>query len=160
MNTYFDRLFTFDRWANGEVARALAEVGRPPEGAARLLAHIVGAEGLWLRRLGRDARDLPVWPELSVAECEAEMDPLREGWRRFLAQGDAALSGTIAYTNSKGERWTSPVMDVVTHVVAHGVHHRAQIASRFREAGLTPPYVDFIEASRRGHLDAGTARPV
>ncbi len=151
MLAHFHRLFVFDHWANREIGRALGSGG--PEGASRLLAHIVAAEWLWLRRLGRPGRELPVWPDFSAAECTDELEPLREEWGRLLAEGDGVLAGTISYTNTKGEPWTSPVADVLTHVFAHGVHHRAQIATLFRAAGVTPPYVDFIEASRRGFLD-------
>ena len=156
MTADLHRLFTFDDWANREIARALR--AGEPAGAVRLLAHIVAAQWLWLRRLGRPGREGAVWPEMTPADCERDLDPLREEWRRLL--DDRALAGgTISYTNSKGEPWTSPVRDVLTHVVTHGSHHRGQIVFLFRGAGMTPPYVDFIEASRRGFL-GDTDRPV
>lgn len=154
----YHRLFTFDHWANREVARALG--GAPDlEGAVRLFGHIVAAEWLWLRRLGREGRELAVWPALTLPECERELAPLREEWLRLLDEADALAEGTIFYTNSKGEAWTNSVTDVLTHVIGHGIHHRGQIAALFRGAGLEPPYVDFIEAARRGLLDAAE-RPV
>ena len=152
MRDYFHRLRTFDDWANGEIARALAADGAPNEGT-RLLAHIVGAEWLWLQRLGAGGRALEVWPALSLVECAAELPLLSAEWERFLGAGNRSWAERISYVNSKGESWTSEVRDVLTHVFAHGVHHRAQIVTLFRQAGMTPPYVDFIEAARRGHLD-------
>jgi uncharacterized damage-inducible protein DinB len=154
----YHRLFTFDHWANREIARALGGA-QGPEEAIRLFGHIVAAEWLWLRRLGREGRELRVWPELTLAECERELAPLREAWLSLLGEGDGLAAGTIFYTNSKGEAWASGVEDVLTHVIAHGVHHRGQIAALFRREGLEPPYVDFIEAARRGFLDAAD-RPV
>lgn len=159
MRDYFARLLTFDDWANREVLRAIGANGEP-DGSIRLLAHVVAAEWLWLRRLGRSGRPMAVWPELSAAEIARELAPLRQEWRGVLDEGEERLRGTISYTNSKGEPWTSGVGDVLTHVFAHGVHHRGQILSLFRAAGMTPPYVDFIEASRRGFLDAPAVRPV
>ncbi len=159
MTDHFLRLLTFDDWANREVLRAIGADGAPA-GSVPLLAHVVAAEWLWLGRLGRGGRELPVWPELSAAEIARELAPLRHEWRRFLDEGGGRGTGTISYTNSKGEPWTSAVGDVLTHVFAHGVHHRGQIAALFRAAGMTPPYVDFIEASRRGFLDAPAVRPV
>lgn len=159
MSDYFKRLLIFNDWANREVLRAIGPAGEP-EGAVRLLAHLVAAEWLWLRRLGREGRTLPVWPELTAAEIARELTPLRHEWTRFLDAGDARLLETISYTNSKGEPWASAVPDVLTHVVSHGAHHRGQIVALFRPAGMTPPYVDFIEASRRGYLDAPTVRAV
>lgn len=159
MTDYFARLLTFNDWANREVLRAIGPEGEPA-GSLRLLAHLIGAEWLWLRRLGRAGHELAVWPDLDAAAIARELAPLRREWRAVLDQGEESLRGTISYTNSKGEPWTSGVGDVLTHVFAHGVHHRGQILSLFRAAGMTPPYVDFIEASRRGFLDAPAVRPV
>ena len=55
--------------------------------------------------------------------------------------------------NSKGQSWTSRVEDVLTHVLLHGAYHRGQIASALREAGLTPPYTDYIHATRSGRIE-------
>lgn len=159
MRDYFHRLLTFNDWANREVLRAIGPEGEP-EGALRLLGHVIGAEWLWLRRLGRPGHEVAVWPELDAAAIARELAPLRRAWSRFLDQGDAALGGTISYTNTKGEPWTGRVPDAITHVFGHGIHHRAQIVSLFRAAGMTPPYVDFIEATRRGFLDGPAVGPV
>ena len=64
----------------------------------------------------------------------------------------ADLVRTIAYVNSKGQRWDSPIEDVLVHVLMHGAYHRGQIASALREAGVTPPYTDYIHAARTGLL--------
>lgn len=144
------RLFAFDAWANHRVADLLAG---EPERSARsvaILAHIVGAQWLWLRRLGREADDLPIWPTLAPPAVPGHLERLRPAWDAVLAELDPEKA--IEYTNSRGEAWTSRVDDVLGHVVLHGMHHRGQISALVREAGGTPPVLDYIEASRRGLL--------
>ena len=94
-----------------------------------------------------------MWPDLSLEECARGIEEMRGRWSAFLERaGPAELSRTVAYTNSKGERWESSVADILTHVVLHGTYHRGQIATRLRDAGGEPAYTDFIEAARRGKI--------
>ena len=55
----------------------------------------------------------------------------------------------IAYTNTKGERYSSRIVDVLTHVIMHSAYHRGQIASDIRADGGEPAYTDFIHAVRQ-----------
>lgn len=149
MNT-LSRLFAFDFWANQRVADLLAKEPERSERSVAILAHIVGAQWLWLRRLGREAEDLAIWPVLAPAEVPGHLERLRSAWDGVL--GELDLEKSIEYRNSRGEAWTSRIDDVLGHVVLHGMHHRGQISALVREAGGTPPVLDYIEASRRGLL--------
>ena len=66
----------------------------------------------------------------------------------LLTAGD--VSQSITYKNSKGEEWTSTIVDVLNHVVIHSAYHRGQIASHMRANGQTPAYTDFIHGVRQG----------
>ena len=147
MLDYLRRLFAYDDWANREVLSSLRAASNPPQRSLKLMAHILSAEGLWLTRLKRQKPALPVWPELALAQCEAEGDALGTSWRSYLEEcKEAGLSHQIRYVNSKGETWSSQVDDVLLHVITHSAYHRGQIASDMRAAGLTPAYTDFIHA--------------
>ncbi|MCS3649485.1 putative damage-inducible protein DinB [Salinibacter ruber] len=50
----------------------------------------------------------------------------------------------MAYTNSTGTRFETPLRDCRRDVVNHGTHHRAQIALVLREADGAPPPTDYI----------------
>jgi len=92
-----------------------------------------------------------VWPEPDLAWCESEAAALSREWHEYLdlvTAGDVSLN--ISYKNSKGESWTSSIVDVLTHVVMHSAYHRGQIASHMRAAGQTPAYTDFIHGARQG----------
>ena len=149
---YLRRLFEYDHWANLEVLATLRKTEPAPERSRKFIAHIVGAEWLWLRRL-RDGKQMPVWPDLTVAECITEVQALDVAWRSYLSSLNASqLQNEISYTNSKGERWSSNIADVLMHVAMHSAYHRGQIASDTRQAGQTPAYTDFIHCVRQGFL--------
>jgi len=86
-----------------------------------------------------------VWPELSIEQAAAELDPIRDAWRKILA-GDR--DRVIKYQNSKGEPWSSTVDEILAHIVIHSAYHRGQIATVVRQGGQTPAYTDFIHAAR------------
>ena len=70
----FRREFAYNAWANRETLRALeaapaASAPVPPR-AFEVMAHLVGAEWAWLRRLGPAAPDMTVWPSLTLGECD------------------------------------------------------------------------------------------
>ena len=150
----FRRLFAYDDWANREALASLATSGAPPARALRLMAHVAAAERLWLERLRGERQSMPVWPELTLDECAAHLAEMPALWSEYLAALDPARLGhTIAYTNSKGEPWTSVTADVLTHVVMHSAYHRGQVALEVRAAGATPAYTDFIHAVTQGLVE-------
>lgn len=154
MVRHLARQLAYDDWANRAVIAALQSIADPPPRALRFMAHIVGAEWLWLSRMTGETSPLAVWPELTAAECSAHTDELRRRWQHLLRTLTPDRLGTpISYTNSKGEPWTSAVGDILTHVVMHSAYHRGQIATDMRAAGHTPIYTDFIHAVRQGEVE-------
>ena len=147
---YFRQLAAHDAWANHELANALEKTPGLPPKAQELLAHIVSAQWVWLTRMSREPQPMKVWPELSLQQCRAEFAKLKDGWEQFFKTAD--LNNTFAYTNTKGESFESRVGDTLTHVFLHGHYHRGQIVLLIRQAGVTPPYLDFIEAVRKGKI--------
>jgi uncharacterized damage-inducible protein DinB len=147
---YLHRLFAYNDWANREVLAALRSSANPPTRSLKLIAHVLSAEGLWLARINQEKPSLPVWPELTLAQCEAEANKLGISWSSYLDDCEEfGLSQQIKYVNSIGESWTSQVDDILLHVITHSAYHRGQIASDMRAAGLTPAYTDLIHAVRR-----------
>ena len=163
---YLRRQFAYDEWANREVLKAIrAAEGSNPQSSnqsllaqsssnsrpLQLIAHIVAAERVWLERLKQLPQSVPVWPEPDLVQCEAQVAELGREWLEFLdliTAGD--VSQSISYKNTKGEEWTSTIVDVLTHVVLHSAYHRGQIATHMRANGQTPAYTDFIHGVRQG----------
>jgi uncharacterized damage-inducible protein DinB len=148
------RQFAYDAWANREVLAGLRVSARPATRPLELLAHILAAERLWLERIEKHPQSLPVWPDFTVDQCEAQIADLGRLWSIFLIQlSPAGLSEKVTYKNSKGEPWTSSVEDILTHVLLHSAYHRGQIASQVRASGEQPAYTDFIHAVRQGFVE-------
>ncbi|MCI0349677.1 MAG: DinB family protein [Acidobacteriales bacterium] len=150
--TYLRRLFAYNHWANQETLAGLQHAGSAPQRSRKFIAHVVAAEWLWLRRL-KDGKQMAVWPELTLPECEREVAELQPAWNTYLSALDGKqLAHEITYTNSIGGRWTNNIADVLMHVAMHSAYHRGQIASDMRQAGHTPAYTDFIHCVRQGFL--------
>jgi len=146
----------FNAWANRGTWNALRAARVTPTRAVAVLAHIAGAEWLWLERLGKSSPAVKVWPELTLAEIDRELRSLAATWHTASQELTASeLERQVSYTNSKGEPWVSRVSDILAHVTLHSSHHRGQINHLLAAAGEKPPYVDYIECVRRGHLDQG-----
>ena len=144
------QLFAYDTWANREVLTGLSALEMAPARPVQLLAHIVSAERLWLERLQEKPQSYPVWPDFALLECRREIEELEQSWTAYIADLSLQrLLRAVDYKNSKGERWSNSILDILMHVVVHSAYHRGQIAMAVREAGCTPPYTDFIHAVRQ-----------
>jgi len=150
LTEHYEQLRSYDLWANREVLEALRRLPNAPSRCVEWLAHILAAEDVWLTRMKATAPTLAVWPALSLAQCDEQIERLGQGWSEYfttkLPQG---LDEMISYKNSKGESWNSKVRDVLTHVFLHSAYHRGQIASAMRAEGHTPAYTDFIHGVRQ-----------
>jgi uncharacterized damage-inducible protein DinB len=152
--SHLQRLFAYDEWANREALNAIRSASPAPARSLGLLGHIFSAERLWLERLTGQKQSLPVWPTLTIEQCEAQAAELPALWKQYLAAStEASLARTVSYKNSKGEPWDSRAEDVLLHIVMHSAYHRGQIATDLRASGATPAYTDFIHAVRHGRIE-------
>ncbi|MCP9291247.1 MULTISPECIES: DinB family protein [Gracilimonas] len=138
----FEKLFEYDRWANKKILLAIRELdeGKTKEEVMGLLSHILAAQQVWMNRITGKETAVEIWPQFSMAEMSQKMQENTEKLKDLVAQSDKA----ITYQNSKGEEFGNVVGDILTHLVIHGQHHRAQIAKLIRQAGQTPPGTDYI----------------
>jgi uncharacterized damage-inducible protein DinB len=151
------RLFEHDAWANREALTSLIGLTQgvaPPAQAVQVLAHVLGAERLWLDRLLRAQPSVAVWPEADLDRLRADFDDVARRWEDYLDDlAPSDLDRAIDYVNSQGQPWTSTVGDILHHVVLHSSYHRGQVASHLRAAGREPAYTDFIHAVRQGLVE-------
>jgi uncharacterized damage-inducible protein DinB len=149
----FQRLFSYDSWANQQLISALESTGISLPRSFKALAHIVSAEKLWWERLNLKPQTYPVWPEFTLAQCRVEAEQMPELWEKYLmAQSDDSLAQQVHYKNTKGESFSNRAADILQHVIIHSTHHRGQIVADLRAAGHTPPYIDFIHAVRQNMI--------
>lgn len=148
------RLFDFDAWATQRVMEVLKENPdlKKYKEALRLLGHLLNAQQIWYgRTIGRDSNDLELWPEHDLNKCGVIYNKMPGKWSDLLSEHREDPDTLIAYQNTKGESYESKLSDILYHVIIHGQHHRAQIATLFRESGIDPPPTDFIYFTRQHH---------
>ncbi|MBT8222778.1 MAG: damage-inducible protein DinB, partial [Eudoraea sp.] len=50
----------------------------------------------------------------------------------------------IDYQNSEGRMYSNSLQDILFHIINHSTHHRAQMATAFRNNNLEPLTLDYI----------------
>lgn len=148
-------LFRYSVWANARTFTAVLELPAGVADAAVVssfpsiratLAHLVGAEWIWLQRwLGESPSTRPPWTTGDVATLRRELDAIeaeRERWVGGLTATD--LTRVLAYRNVAGEPFADPLAGLIRHVVNHSSYHRGQVTTLLRQAGHPAPDTDLV----------------
>ncbi|MBS7565212.1 DinB family protein [Mucilaginibacter sp. Bleaf8] len=146
MNDYFIRLFDYDRFANLQILETIVAANHP-EKPLQLLSHMLGAQQIWLKRCKQvQAPGGPVWPNWSAEEIRATIEENYEACITFVnEQTDESWQQIISYTNTSGQSFHNKLVDIITHVINHGTHHRAQAGIYMKQIGIEKlPATDYI----------------
>jgi uncharacterized damage-inducible protein DinB len=143
--SFLGRLIDHLEWANTRVVEGLRSSPGSDPRALEYFAHIVGCEHRWLTRIGGREPAHAIWPTLSVEQC-AELARVNVAELRSALHDD--LTREIAYRNSAGIAFVTPLEDILTHVVLHGMYHRGQVSLLVRQGGGEPVPSDFISYVR------------
>jgi uncharacterized damage-inducible protein DinB len=145
------RLLEYDAWANSAALASLRSASAPPERAVAVLAHVAGAQQLWLSRIRGEQPKSPPWPDVGLDVLAERLEGLAREWSLYVGRlAVEDLAKDVSYTNSKGDTFTSSVGEVLLQLLCHGAYHRGQVALLLREAGQQPVNTDFIHAARKG----------
>jgi uncharacterized damage-inducible protein DinB len=136
-------------WAHDALVEELRRQA-PDAETARLFAHIVAAEHLWLSRIDGMKPRVAVWPALSLDEIRQLESENRARFRELVNRPDGTRKRRVQYRNSAGNAFDNDVEEILTHVALHGHYHRGQIARVMRGAGREPVYTDYIGFVRKG----------
>jgi uncharacterized damage-inducible protein DinB len=149
-------LFAYDAWANRRMLDACAalapeqftrDLGSSFRSVRDTLAHIMGAEWLWLERFqGRTPGGLP------DANQFADLASLRTRWTEFekglLSYVDglsaADLARSFDYKDLKGNPHSNVLWQTLQHLANHGTYHRGQVTTLLRQLGAKPAGTDLI----------------
>ena len=154
------QLFGYGAWATARMFRAAEALTREEVEAPvassfpsirATLAHIVGAEWLWLRRwLGDSPASMPAWAvEATLAELAVQLAAIEAERASFLARlTDADLDRVVSYRAPDGLAFSHPLGQLIQHVANHSTYHRGQLATLLRQSGHTPPSTDFTKYLR------------
>lgn len=162
-------LYDYNAWADRRVLQAASalsseqftrQLGSSFSSVRDTLAHIYGAEWIWLERFqGRSPAALP--DEKQFAEIEtlkarwAELEAALLGFVRGLTQED--LNRVMEYKTLKFGVYRNPLWQSMQHVVNHGTYHRGQITTMLRQLSAQPILTDLMHFYRERASTAGAA---
>jgi uncharacterized damage-inducible protein DinB len=158
-------LYEYNEWANDHVLDAAAllsddefsrKQGASFESVEGNLAHIVGAQIIWLQRWTGGANPKPV----SEFQKMRGIPSIREAFenshaelRSFLdSLTEEGLERVLAHRDSAGNPYERVMWKLMSHVVNHGTHHRAETAMAMGLLGKPMRELDytFFELERAG----------
>jgi len=149
-------LYGYNRWANARSLQAastvsredfIKEVGGSFASLQGTLAHMYGAEWIWLERWrGTSPRKLPFSLDFpDVETIRSRWQDVEREQKEFLGGLDQGrLAEVISYVNLKGETFAYPLGRMLQHVVNHSTYHRGQVATLLRQLGATPLSTDLL----------------
>ena len=160
-------LYDYNAWANHRQLQAASKLTTEqflkPMGSSfgsvrDTLAHIFGAEWVWLERFqGRSPSSLPDATPFKDAKT------LKEGWSEFeprlltfvhgLTQAD--LDRKIDYKTLKFGVYKNPLWQSMQHLVNHGTYHRGQVTTLLRQLDAEPVLTDLMHFYRERSAAAG-----
>ncbi len=138
-----DILLTHDRWATRHLIEASAGLNeeqfhrRFEIGCGSLhdtLVHVLGAMRRWTDVLtGQDDRPRMEAGSYALAELLQLLDELADG---FVEAARARPFDEVVTAERNGQRYSFVRGAIVTHVVTHSMHHRAQCLNMLRHVGV------------------------
>ncbi len=145
MKSYFIQLLNYDRYANLQVL-SLINGSHQPAKPVQLMAHLLAAQQIWLRRCtGQPINGAVLWPDWPADALEQIIDDNHQRWLTFLEKSnDGDFEKSISYKDLKGNPFENRLSDILAHMINHGTHHRAQAGQHLKLAGADLPVSDYI----------------
>lgn len=148
-------LFDYNAWADKRIFEAIAAL--PTEQYQRdlktsfgsihgTIAHIVGAERVWLFRWKQKPASLMGAADFaSLADVRKMWDEVEAERTAFLGGlTDAMLESKIVIKPTGGGEYVHSLRQTMLHTVDHSSYHRGQIVTLLRQLGVKPPSVGLI----------------
>ncbi len=146
MKQHFLKLLEYDRYANLLMLESIFKADQPAK-AVQLMAHLLSAQQVWYSRAVEDGAPMQeLWPDQQAVQFNYLIEGNFESWSNFLNGSNGTdLLHKVSYNNSKGDRFSTSLEDILSHMLNHGTHHRAQIGQVLKQSGLTKlPVTDLI----------------
>jgi len=138
------RLLEYTAWANHRTMRAAAtlsiddfkrDLGSSHGGVRGTLAHMLGAEWIWLERFKGVSPprmiDEGEFPDVvALRDRWAAVEEHRQAW--FKSLKEQAVREKIRYQSTQGRSFEAPLWQLVQHVANHATYHRGQVTTLLR----------------------------
>ncbi|MBV8388175.1 MAG: DinB family protein [Mucilaginibacter sp.] len=149
MKDYFVRLLNYDRYANLRILAVLLKTEEHAK-AEQLIAHLLVAQQVWLGRcIHKPANINTLWPDWKADTFEQIINNNHQQWLTYLESlNDTDFEQPLSYKNLQGRSFETKLADILTHLINHGTHHRAQAGQHLKLAGTDLPGTDYILFTR------------
>lgn len=166
LKEYVLKLVDYNYWSNGLILKYadrlnqdeyFQETAYSHKPIHEILVHTMFAEWVWRERMMGNSPDLTtVSTQLRPQDFDS-LDKLLQKWfdeemkmREFIDQFSAEkLWESFTYTTTQGDEKETIFIDILTHIVFHGMQHRAEAASILHGFGHSPGDIDFIRYLRQ-----------
>lgn len=147
MQEFFKDLFNYHHHFNQTLSdQLLKDRHRLPQRTLPLFSHLINAHQIWNTRLAGGT-------EFGVNQVHNPEDFKRldaENYQRTMQILTAVDPGEIIYyINSTGIPFKNTAREILFHIINHTTHHRGQVISDIRQAGMEPPASDYIFYKRQ-----------
>ncbi|HEY4360117.1 MAG TPA: DinB family protein [Bryobacteraceae bacterium] len=145
-------------WASRRLLDAVAELSEEQRSKGMqvshdsiqgTLGHIHFADRIWYSRTV-ERITLPPMAEMCTWEAlNGDWPALQKRWETYAESlTDADMERTVAYKYLDGTPGSTPLSQVILHLVNHATLHRGQVMATLRQVGVKPPGTDFISYLR------------
>lgn len=143
MKTFFKELFEYNYHVNQQLWDVFnTNADKTSEKALKLYNHILNGHQIWNNRIEARGAASGIWDMHTNQDCRAIDKANYEHTLFIIDRFD--LNDTIRHAKIKGKPFSRKVCEILFHVINHSTYHRGQIATEFRQNGLTPLMTDFI----------------
>lgn len=146
----------YNRWASRRTLESVAALTAEERardlkssygGVHGTLVHIYQADRIWFARLQGEPTG-----SLAAFAPPAEWDAFVQDWTAHLDHfvawaeklDDAGWRRVVAYRDTKGNAYETPVYQILLHLANHNSYHRGQVTAFLRQLGHTPVATDLI----------------
>ena len=153
-------LFTYNDWANKRALQAASALtteqftkplGNSFSSVRDTLAHLYGAETIWLRRFkGESPSAFPDTSQIhDIVSLRKHWDPVASELLNYVTSlTQADIDRVVEYKTMKFGVYSNPLWQSLQHVANHGTHHRGQITTMLRQLGAEPILTDLMHFYR------------